>query len=423
MLAIISPFSTKSNSRQMHWRKDEYTSSMSDQYGSGNSTCDCDPSRDRFLNLGDDHEWLKSSEDTDVIEFETREAWVKSVLLELHAPHCPFSSFDTLRQEDFNLNEVQGQTLDFNTLRTSSIACHFCTILFEGVQQVKLGKDGQPDQILVYAYRCNPILSITVWYGDAPFAIEFYTLPGKVEFVKILWSRTDLSTEPATSFRGFRCSKDVPAHLDLDHAVAQIQTWLTPCIEGGHSSCEDNRPLPALPTRVLDVSSFRSPEKLIRVVETTGRRENYMTLSHRWQASMPLVLTKDNREESLRGIKFELLSSTFQHAIQITHALGIKHLWIDSLCIMQGDAEDWEVESAKMATVYSRSYLNLAGTHCTRTSEGLLIDRVEFLDKRGFGFVGDSRPTISIKSSLIKSKKDSRFGNPVYVRPLLDTSH
>jgi hypothetical protein len=52
-----------------------------------------------------------------------------------------------------------------------------------------------------------------------------------------------------------------------------------------------------------------------------------------------------------------MLCKTYKDAIALTHALGISFLWIDSLCIIQDDAADWEAESGNMASIYENSYL------------------------------------------------------------------
>jgi hypothetical protein len=55
--------------------------------------------------------------------------------------------------------------------------------------------------------------------------------------------------------------------------------------------------------------------------------------------------------------RFKMQSS---YAIFIASKLGLEYLWIDSLCIIQDDEDDWRQESALMSTVYGNSYLNIA---------------------------------------------------------------
>ncbi len=45
------------------------------------------------------------------------------------------------------------------------------------------------------------------------------------------------------------------------------------------------------------------------------------------------------------------MSQAFKDAIVLTRELGLKYIWIDSLCIIQDDLLDWENESCKMGNV------------------------------------------------------------------------
>jgi hypothetical protein len=56
------------------------------------------------------------------------------------------------------------------------------------------------------------------------------------------------------------------------------------------------------------------------------------------------------------------MAKSFQHAISILTKIGIEFIWIDSLCIVQDDLDDWEIESAKMAAIYSQAQLTMADT-------------------------------------------------------------
>jgi hypothetical protein len=63
---------------------------------------------------------------------------------------------------------------------------------------------------------------------------------------------------------------------------------------------------------------------------------------------------------------------TFQHAVQICAGLGIEYLWIDSLCILQGNEDDWVQESAKMASIYANSWLTIAAAAAPDSTHGCL---------------------------------------------------
>lgn len=67
------------------------------------------------------------------------------------------------------------------------------------------------------------------------------------------------------------------------------------------------------------------------------------------------------------------LPKTFRDAIEVTRNIGIKYIWIDSLCIAQDDQEDWERESSTMASVYERCYLNISATDSNDSTGGCFL--------------------------------------------------
>lgn len=55
--------------------------------------------------------------------------------------------------------------------------------------------------------------------------------------------------------------------------------------------------------------------------------------------------------------------------------LGIHHLWIDSLCIIQDDARDWKQESTKMNEIYENAFITIAATASSSCEEGIRFSR------------------------------------------------
>lgn len=72
------------------------------------------------------------------------------------------------------------------------------------------------------------------------------------------------------------------------------------------------------------------------------------------------------------SIPEDTLPQTFLDAIKIARYLDIPYLWIDSLCIVQDDIEDWQQEAAKMHHVYSGSSLTIAATDAENSTGGCL---------------------------------------------------
>jgi hypothetical protein len=90
---------------------------------------------------------------------------------------------------------------------------------------------------------------------------------------------------------------------------------------------------------------------------------------------MPVVLTMENLFSMMQSIDFEELPKTFKDAIKVTRSLGLRYLWIDSLCIIQDSREDWEKESALMCQIYSNGFCNISAAAAKNCLEGLFFDR------------------------------------------------
>jgi hypothetical protein len=126
-----------------------------------------------------------------------------------------------------------------------------------------------------------------------------------------------------------------------------------------------------MPSRVLDLGSPTGSARP-KLYLSEGRRALYTALSHRWGANPPLSTTRATIEDRIAGIDPASLPKTFQDAIYITRSLTIRYLWIDSLCIVQDDDQDWERESADMARVYEGAHLTIAATAAAHGNAGCL---------------------------------------------------
>lgn len=132
-----------------------------------------------------------------------------------------------------------------------------------------------------------------------------------------------------------------------------------------------------MPTRLISVANHD-----LKLVLTQGwkTRLRYSTLSHCWGNEPFLQLVAHNYSDFLTGINMENLPKTFQDAIQITRDLGIDYIWIDSLCIIQGDVKDWEREAGAMSMVYGGSFLNIAAASSMNAHGGLFTCPEVFID-------------------------------------------
>ncbi|KAF2114725.1 heterokaryon incompatibility protein-domain-containing protein, partial [Lophiotrema nucula] len=122
-----------------------------------------------------------------------------------------------------------------------------------------------------------------------------------------------------------------------------------------HNNC--NFDLMPLPTRVINVGLDGETPFLW---ETDGEREWYATLSYCWGKLPQLKTTKARLEEFKKGLPMDEISLTTADAIEICQKLSIPYLWIDALCIIQDDEDDWQREAGRMCDIYSSSYITIA---------------------------------------------------------------
>lgn len=131
-----------------------------------------------------------------------------------------------------------------------------------------------------------------------------------------------------------------------------------------------------VPTRLLDISG--PPETAVPVIETatTTIHGPYCSLSHCWGKPDFVQLLDNNRKSFMTdGVPWSMLTNNFKQAIEVARFLGIRYIWIDSLCIIQKSAKDWICEASKMHLVYRYSYCNIAIADSVGQYGGAFRDR------------------------------------------------
>jgi hypothetical protein len=155
--------------------------------------------------------------------------------------------------------------------------------------------------------------------------------------------------------------------LSSDQSLAFVHSQLARCIDE-HPVCQTQPTERAyMPTRILDLgvigdgATDMSSRRGVRLVESAGLagERKYACLSYRWGSNNVRTM-RATYEQHRDGIAFKDLTLAFQDTVHIVRRLGLRYLWIDSLCIVQDDEEDWRAESKTMATVYNRALFTLA---------------------------------------------------------------
>lgn len=182
--------------------------------------------------------------------------------------------------------------------------------------------------------------------------------------------------------------QDINASLDSGLCFTLAAGWLADCI-AKHSECNSSvSDRNWFPTRLIDVGSYgleSGSEALLRLHILSGHgppEGSYTTLSHCWGSAKFMRLTQPNMDSMKTSFAVEDLPKTFRDAVYIVRRLGIRYLWIDSLCIQQDSVEDWEHEAAMMGDIYENALCNIAATGSSNSDEGCFRDRDNLLVRR-----------------------------------------
>ncbi|RSM01163.1 hypothetical protein CDV31_011472 [Fusarium ambrosium] len=148
---------------------------------------------------------------------------------------------------------------------------------------------------------------------------------------------------------------------------AFIKEWLEVCQKThNHGPLGDERP-----TRVLDLGSSDGPKIQLITGDAMDSNE-YIALSHCWGKGVMFRTLTENVDSLGKAVDFRRLPRTFQDAIKTTRGLNVRYLWIDSLCIIQDDEEDWKREAARMQQVFSNASCVIAASSASSSAEGFL---------------------------------------------------
>lgn len=186
-----------------------------------------------------------------------------------------------------------------------------------------------------------------------------------------------------------------------------IREWLEHC-DGNHPSCapkvgcNKSTPPRIMPKRVVDVG--RPGDETVKLCESSSMKSNdsrWVALSHQWgsRQSKKFLTLPENLKSHVNGIPVAELPQTFRDAVLVTRALNCPYLWIDSLCIIQGDNGDFKEEATRMGDVYSGAYCVLAAARSPGHYAGFLHPR-------------EQRITVSLQSKASSA--------PLYVCEAID---
>ncbi|KAI1366156.1 heterokaryon incompatibility protein-domain-containing protein [Xylaria arbuscula] len=160
-----------------------------------------------------------------------------------------------------------------------------------------------------------------------------------------------------------------------DASFDTARSWLADCCAnpGGHEKPNSANPQ----DQFMNMIAYELPRRLIDVQPLDGTLEQfslkdtgiinfdsypYCTLSYCWggQSNPSWITTKANLQSRQVGFDRSELPPTLRDATFIAQKLGFRYIWIDAICIVQDDDDDWTQEGSNMASIYRSSHLTIA---------------------------------------------------------------
>ncbi|KAM0254379.1 hypothetical protein ACHAQJ_006848 [Trichoderma viride] len=173
--------------------------------------------------------------------------------------------------------------------------------------------------------------------------------------------------------RGYKLPRTTGDNQPLNQAA----DWLAEC-QSSHDQCQTDDAA-FVPSRLLYLGTERTNSNLVELVENLEQPVPYAALSHRWTEETPTkrLLTSNLLDRKQHGMPIEELPEMMQDVVSVLRRLGIEYVWIDCLCIVQNDKEDWKREAALMASIYSHAELTVAASWCDKVGQRLFPSRSE----------------------------------------------
>jgi hypothetical protein len=137
--------------------------------------------------------------------------------------------------------------------------------------------------------------------------------------------------------------------------------------------CQESEPY--TPYRLIDTTCKDVSQVKIVEFDAQEHPTQYACVSHCWGQTRSKHTTKQSTiEANLKGITVSELPKTFQDAIDIARKLEVRYIWIDSLCIVQDSASDWERHVSEVAHIYRNGVLTLAAGASSNDDGGFFAE-------------------------------------------------
>ncbi|KAI0171471.1 heterokaryon incompatibility protein-domain-containing protein [Pestalotiopsis sp. NC0098] len=253
--------------------------------------------------------------------------------------------------------------------------CSFCSILRKATQECDLSKQNVFIR-LEYCFKTTKYPS-TEHHDLCALLAEVWAAE-EDKYVYLLFSIDSLSGH---------CKKWLRMNSSPEETVLCPKNihWIKECLENDleakdkrKEGAEDLDYPKYLPLRLLDLTPDGNYD--CRLITTDmgdlPPDTQYLALSYCWgnqqDADKQFKTEATSINDRKRGFMDDSVPLCIRDAFKVTRTLGMRYLWVDALCIIQGDTEDWEKQSAQMANVFRGAYAVICAAASESCNQGFL---------------------------------------------------
>ncbi|EGE00315.1 hypothetical protein TESG_07594 [Trichophyton tonsurans CBS 112818] len=305
-------------------------------------------------------------------------------------------------------------------LLDSAQGCFFCAIISTALSTAQPGWEAE-DTVIRINLAPNVPVTVQLQYGqygtssDDTLGFEVST-----HFEYIIQPGTPKPTTEIETYRPRLCGgsgeapgrgdlisgllepmgfgEEIASHAGDDTCVDFIKKHVENCIKehncggsGGHSA------LPLLPDRVIWIQGRNT--RNIRLVEPKNTRAKYIALSYCWGLVTAYTYLTDQSTVHSRktAIDYNALPPLLQDVLRIACLLDIEYIWVDRLCIIQGDNSDFKKQAPKMGDIYGNATLTIAAASTSSENDHILVERDAKWKSSGINLTLEGLGTFNLK--------------------------
>ncbi|EMC93552.1 hypothetical protein BAUCODRAFT_245388 [Baudoinia panamericana UAMH 10762] len=158
---------------------------------------------------------------------------------------------------------------------------------------------------------------------------------------------------------------------------ALIKSWLDLCRKHHGEVCKVDIAHPREFDELIGETYFGVIDVVDLQLKPLPRRAKYAALSYVWgKGELPYRTVRRNapnhREHGGLEPHLDRLPKAIQDSIKLVQQLGIRYLWVDSLCIVQDSSTSFKLNAQHMHAIYGNAYLTICAADGESADAGII---------------------------------------------------